>query len=149
MTDTSLIETVSKLEGLPAWEPLIGPCGFMLQFGSKRIVLNRIDEGDFTLWAQCDIKVSGHGKLYYPRCWPVEEDQEMLESFLITPAVIKAAVDERDNSLRLLLHENVLLSVFPAENEDDGCWLLYDHTGTYTQIYIVTQREIVIKTDMG
>ncbi len=146
MTDTSLIETVSKLEGLPAWEPLIGPCGITLEFGSKLNIFKGLESGDFSLWAQCEIKVSGHGKLRYPRCYPVKEDQELLDPFIITPAIMKAAVDEKDNSLRLLLHEDVLLSVYPAENEDDGCWLLFDHTQTYTRTYIVTRREIRIET---
>jgi len=135
---------VSKLEGLSVWQPLAGPCGITLQFGSKHIARGFLEEGVSSLWAKCEIKVSGKGVVYFSRSWPTKQDQKKFDELLVSSGVLKADIDDKNNSLRLLLGENKLLSVYPAPDAQQGCWLLYDHTQVPTRRCLATAQSIEV-----
>jgi hypothetical protein len=137
-------EMVSKLEGLSVWQPLAGPCGITLEFGTKHIVRGILEEGTFSLWAKCEIKVSGKGVVFFARSWPTKQDQAKFNELLVSSAVLKADIDDRNNSLRLLLGKNKLLSVYPPRSTQQGCWLLYDHTEEPTRRCLATAQSIEV-----
>lgn len=144
MINPDAIEMMSRLEGLPIWGPLVGPWGMTLQFGSRQVVRGDLEEGEFTSWARCEIKLSGEGIVYFPRVLPAEPDQGKLSVLIMNSSVIKAAVDEKDTSLRLLLGENKLLSVYPSPTTLENCWLLFDHTRKPTVRCIATAKSIEV-----
>ncbi len=127
MIQRQALDMVSKLIGLPAWGPQVGPAGMTLQFGRKSVVAG-VEEGDLSLWIKCEVKISGEGLVYVSRRWPTPENIKEQNQYFESAAVLKAGIDERNNSLRVLLRGERLLSVYPAHDLEAGCWILFDHT---------------------
>lgn len=119
---------VRRLVGLDAWDVLTGPAGASIQFGPLLEDNHSYRVGQYSVWIKCPIKLMQHGRSLLPEDLPDELRPGTLHSVLDGSRVLRAAIDPRDWSLRLLFSERVLLSCFPREVDTDECWIVFDHS---------------------
>src|SRR4030095_4791834 len=105
---------------------LIGPGGMTLDFGD-RLERNRTVTGELSLWITTQFRVVCNKQLVLKMDYPIEENFTLLQPIFEGKLVSRVGIDTDDNSLRLLMDGNCLLSAFPGTASSDLSWIYTDH----------------------
>jgi hypothetical protein len=120
---------IRNLEGLEAWGAKTSIGGMTIQFGSALKTEPPFERGEWTVWIQTRMRVAAARKLVLDTDYPLVEHAAVVSQYLLGKKVTQAAIDESNNSLRLLFYRDILLSVFPGTSKDDLPWTLFDNRG--------------------
>jgi hypothetical protein len=115
---------LSRLEGSPCWGFLVGPGGVTFEIG-KEIQQEGTTRGDYTIWIRTRFRIVVDKKLVLHADFPTKDHLPVLEDLLQNKSITKVAIDPLDNSLRMLINENCLLSAFPGPANSDMPWILF------------------------
>jgi hypothetical protein len=74
--------------------------------------------------------------------FPEEAESEVLRTLIEQKPVLRAGFDQKNNSLRLLFDEEMLLSVYPGTREEALFWSLFDNSVSPSEILVVCSESI-------
>jgi hypothetical protein len=131
MIDPGLEKLIRDISGMPLWEVFIGLCGINMQFGRKfesRFGPSQLQEGEITLWIQCNTRILEGGNSIHFSLFPQdEEEEEIFKKYLENNIVTEVFINETDRSLTIQLAEGTTFIAYPWTKESDKCWIAYDH----------------------
>ena len=124
-----LIAFLSKLEGRTLFQVLVGPAGVHYDFASGRALSAKRRE--LSVLSNAPIHITSKLKPVIFSCgpYPPYACQDELAAILLTRQVAEAAFDPEKNALRVVLDEEILLSLLPRLDErgEETVWSVHSH----------------------
>ena len=111
-----------------------GPLVYRSHYGRER--------GTFLLWIQTGLGVVQNKGVLLAASFPEEAESEVLRTLIEQKPVLRAGFDQKNNSLRLLFDEEMLLSVYPGTREEALFWSLFDNSVSPSEILVVCSESI-------
>ena len=116
---------LSRLLGLKTWGLKITVLGMTIEIGPEVAS----ERGEWSIWVKTRTRVAAARKRVVDVDYPTADRTDVLTRFLSEKTVIRAGLDDSNNSLRILLAPETLLSVFPGPAESESPWILFDNRG--------------------
>ncbi len=120
---------LSKLDGRTLFQVLVGPAGVHYNFASGTALSAKRRE--LSVLSNTPIHITSKLKKVMFACgpYPAYASQDELAAILITRQVAGAAFDPEKNALRVVLDEEILLSLLPRLDErgKETVWSVHSH----------------------
>jgi hypothetical protein len=98
-----------------------------------------VTRGEYTIWIRTRLRIVVDKKLVLHADFPTKDHLPVLEDLLQNKSITKVAIDPLDNSLRMLIGENCLLSAFPGPASSELPWILFRNTPDSRGYLLVNQ----------
>lgn len=117
---------LSQIVGLPLWKLIVSPAGMTMDFGGEHDLGKGYSCGEFCIWVECRLRLVIARKEVFGTGFPLEREGDEIRSLIQNLAITRTGIDDRDNSLRLMLSEKVLLSAYPGTRASECGWRFQD-----------------------
>jgi hypothetical protein len=125
MTDQYQV-LISMLEDRRCWGIRISAGGMTFEIGSEYEQEGTL-RGDFTVWVRTRFRVVINKEIVLRGDYPVTEQESEWTNLIDGKTITRASIDPSNNSLRLLLGADCLLSVFPSPAGENLPWVIFEN----------------------
>jgi hypothetical protein len=139
----SLTGLFSQLVGRTVSGILIGPAGMHIDFGVCSNKPPFEPPRELSFWIKCGFRIKNTNEVLFETAPnPPKETTPTISSLVARKTVTAADLDSRNNSLRIVLSEELLFSAYPGDQQDSTPWIIYDHTKVPVHYFVVFKNLI-------
>ena len=142
-----LEELLSRITGKSMWGILVGPAGVHIHFGHEHSPSGSERCGEYSLWIKGIIRLNDKARRQLSTPPSLQALEAQLTGILTNRLPTSTGVDHKNNVLRLVVSDEILLSAFPSNKEQGHPWILYDHTASPTAYAVVYKDTIDFRTE--